>query len=180
MYLIKTSFHAVYKLFLYGSSSPAKPKVLLLEPTSTAAININSNTKHSGQGKVLNYAHKAELRNKYSEVEIIIIKEISMVSSKLFKQMHKLLNKIFSSRQDFPFGRKPALYYEDPYHLLLFRAKPVFAFKNAETMEGFISMDLLRKFKLAKLNQLMRQDDKMFANVLNKIKIGKIDLKSSN
>ena len=99
-----------------------------------------------------------------------------MVSSKLFKQMHKLLNKIFSSRQDFPFGRKPALYYEDPYHLLLFRAKPVFAFKNAETMKGFINMDLSRKFKLAKLNQLMRQDDKMFANVLNKIKIGKIDL----
>ena len=58
------------------------------------------------RGKLLpvNDANKAELRNKYSEVELVIIDEISVISSKLFHQIRKHLNKIFSLGQDVPFG----------------------------------------------------------------------------
>ena len=105
-------FHAVNKVFLYRSGDPAKTRVLLLVSTSVAAININSDTVYSGlhlpcQGKLLplNNANKAELRNKYSEVELVIIYEISVVSNKLFYQIHKCLNKIFSPGQDVAFGR---------------------------------------------------------------------------
>ena len=42
-------------------------------------------------------------------------------------------------------------------------------------MEEFISMDLWQKFKLAELDQLMQQDDRGFANLLNKIRAGEND-----
>ena len=112
-HLIKTVFHAVNKVFLYRSGDPAKPRVLLLAPTGVASININGDTVNSGlhiphRGKLLplNDANKAELRNKYLEVELGIIDKISMASSKLFYQIHKRLNEIFSPGQDVPFGGK--------------------------------------------------------------------------
>ena len=56
--LNKTVFHAVNKVFLYRIGDPAKPRVLLLAPTSATAINIKGNPVHSGlhipcRGKVL-------------------------------------------------------------------------------------------------------------------------------
>ena len=42
-------------------------------------------------------------------------------------------------------------------------------------MEGFISSDLWRKFRLAELDQVMRQDNEMFVNLLNKMRVGQID-----
>ena len=148
-HLIQTIFHAVSKVFLYRSGDPSKPRVLLLAPTGVAAININGNTIHSAlhipcKGKLfpLNDANKAELRNKYSEVELVIIDEISMVSSKLFYQVHKRMNEIFCPGQDFPFGGKSVLVCGDLYQLPPARAKPVFTFNETETMEGFISSDL--------------------------------------
>ena len=95
-HLIKTVFHAVNKVFLYQSGDPAKPEVLLLAPTGVTSINISGNTVQFGlhipcRGKLLplNDANKAELKNKYSEVELVIIDEISMVSTKLSYQIHK-------------------------------------------------------------------------------------------
>ena len=186
-HLIKIVFHAVNKVFLYGSGDPAKPRVLLLAPTGVASININGNTVHFGlyipcRGKLLplNDGNKAELRNKYSEVELVIIDEISMVSSKLFNQIHKSLNEIFSPGQDVPFGGKSLLVRGDLCQLPPVRAKPVFTFNDTETMEGFISLDLWHKFRLAELDQVMRQDDEMFVNILNKIRVGEIDQNVEN
>ena len=176
-HLIKTIYHAVNKVFLYGSDDPVKPKVLLLAPASVAATNINGNAIHSGlqipcTGKLfpLNDANKAELRNKYSEVELVIIGEISMVSGKLFYQIHKRLNEIFSSGQDILFGGKSMVVCGDLYQLPQVNAKPVFTFNVTETMEGFISMDLWHKFKLAEIDQVVRQDDDTFVNLINKIR----------
>ena len=131
----------------------------------------------SCRGKLLplNHANKAELRNKYSKVELLIIDEISLVSSKLFYQVHKRVNEIFWPRQDILFGGKFVLVCGDLYQLLLFRVKPVFIFNESETIKGFISSDLSRKFRLVELGQVMRQDDEMFINLLNKRQLGQID-----
>ena len=101
LHLIKTVFRAVNKVFLYRSGDPTKPRVLLLAPKGVAVININGNKVHYGlhipcRHKLLplNIENKAQLRNKYSEVELVIIDEISMVSSNLFYQIHKRLNEI--------------------------------------------------------------------------------------
>ena len=67
---------------------------------------------------------------------------------------------------------------EDLCQLPPVRAKPVFIFNDTETMEGSISMDLCCKFRLAELDQAwswLRQDDEIFVNMLNKIRVGEID-----
>ena len=81
----------------------------------------------------------------------------------------------FCPEQDFPFGGKSVLVCGDLYQLPQVRAKPVFPFNETETMEGFISSDLWRKFRLAELDQVMRQDNEMFVNLLNKMRVGQID-----
>ena len=115
---------------------------MLLAPTSVAAINVSSNTIHSGlhilcRDKLLplNNANKAELRNKYSEVELVIIDEISMVSGKLVYQIHKILNEIFSPGRDIPFGGKSIVVCGDLYQLLPVNTKPVFTYNVTETNE---------------------------------------------
>ena len=91
------------KVSLYRSLYLAKPTVLLLAPTGIAPINSNDNTINSGlhtpsPGKLLlfNDLNEAELRSNYSEVELVITDEISIVSSKLFYQVHKRLNEMFT------------------------------------------------------------------------------------
>ena len=41
-------FHVGYKLFLYRSGDPVKPKVLLLASAGVALINTNGNAVYSG------------------------------------------------------------------------------------------------------------------------------------
>ena len=67
-------------------------------------------------------------------MELVIIDEISMVSSKLFYQVHKCMNEISCSRKDFPIGGKSAIVCGDLYQLPPVRAKPVFTFNETETM----------------------------------------------
>ena len=81
----------------------------MLAPTGVAAININVTTIHSGLNmscgsKLMPLSDKnhVELRDKNSEVQIVIIDEISMMSGKLLFQIHKRLNEIFSQQQDIP------------------------------------------------------------------------------
>ena len=179
--------HAINKVFLYRGGDPGKPRVLLLASTGVAAININSNSIHLGlhilcRGKLLplNSANEAELRNKYSEVELVIIDEISMVSFRSFYQIHKRLNEIFSPGKDIPFGGKSIVVCGDLHQLPPVNAKLAFIFNVIETMKGFISMDLWHKFKLAELDQVMRQDDDMFVNLFNKIRKVEIDQNSEH
>ena len=76
----------------------------------------------------LNDEYKVELRNKYSEKELIIIDAIPMVSSRLFYQIHKRLNEIFSPGQDISFGGKSVLVCREVYHLRSVCEKPVFRY----------------------------------------------------
>ena len=100
-----------------------------------------------------------------------------MVSSKLFYHIHKRLNEIFSPGQDVSLGGKSVLVCGDLAKLPPVCAKSVFTFNDTETMEGFISMDSWRKFRLAELDQVMHRDDEMFVNLLNKIRVDEIDQK---
>ena len=84
-FLIKTIFDSLTKLLFYRSGDPNKPIVLMPSPTGVATVNINGTTIHSGwiipcKGKlfVLNDKNCSEMKNKYSEVKIVIIDHISM------------------------------------------------------------------------------------------------------
>ena len=71
---------------LYHCKNPEKLKVLLLGPTGISAVNIGGTTIHSGlETKLgtkllgLNDKSKAALKNRLSEVKLLIIDELSMV-----------------------------------------------------------------------------------------------------
>lgn len=82
----------------------------------------------------------SELRNKYSELEIVIIDEIPMASNKLLYQIHKHSDEIFNPLQQLPYGGKSVLFCEDLYQLP--QVKPSFLFNKTATSESFIILDL--------------------------------------
>ena len=82
-HLIQTIYQSVTKLLSYRGNDPNQPRVLLLAPTGVASINIQGTAIHSGlhipcRGKLfpLNDMNKALLRNKYSNVQLLVIDEI--------------------------------------------------------------------------------------------------------
>ena len=92
-HLVKTIYQVVSTELLYHSKEPDKPRVLLLGPTGTSAVNICGTTIHSGLGikpgvKLLGLSDKMKgsLRNKLSEVKMVITDEFPMVLSDLFFQ----------------------------------------------------------------------------------------------
>ena len=137
-HLLKTVYQLVTKLLLYRSGDLDKPSVLVLAPTGVAAINMNGTTIHSGLkihccGKLFPIidTNRAILRNKYSQVELVIIDEISMVSSKLFFQVHQRLLETFACPTDIPFVGKPVILCGDLYQLLPVCGEPVFIFDES-------------------------------------------------
>ena len=92
-FLTKVLSQSLTKTFSYRNSGLEKPKVLLLAPTGVASINIDGTTIHTALqipvgyfGKnlpSLNDKMRSMLRNKLSELSVVIIDKISMVSNVL-------------------------------------------------------------------------------------------------
>ena len=121
-HLMKTKYMSLSKVLIYKGGEIGKPRILLLAPTGVAAININGTTIHSGLGinvggklYPLSEQHRAALRNKLSEVRLIIIDEISMVSSVLFFQVNQRLTEIFRYSGKEPFAGLPVIVCGDFY-----------------------------------------------------------------
>ena len=94
-HLIKTIYMSLSKVMMYKGVDLEKPRILLLAPTGVATVHINGTKIHTGHqinfgGKMfpLNDRQQAVLRNKLSDVKIIIFDEILMVSSMLLYQVN--------------------------------------------------------------------------------------------
>ena len=101
---------------MYKGGNPKKTRILLLEPTVVAAININDTTIHIGLGiniggkmYPVNDKRRATLRNKLSEVWTLIIGKISMVPNILFYQVRPRLNEMFGCESNVAFAGLPVL-----------------------------------------------------------------------
>ena len=108
----------------YHGGSPDKPGVLILAPTGVASINVSGITIHSalsipclGKFHPLDCNSITSLRNKFSEVQLIIIDEISTVSEKLVYQILQRLSEMFNVL-NILFAGKSALVVGDLYQLL--------------------------------------------------------------
>ena len=75
----------------------------------------------------LNDRQRAVLRNKLSEVKIIIIDEISMVSSMLLYQVNQRLNEIFGYSDQLPFAGMSVIVCGDFYQLPPVRGLPLYS-----------------------------------------------------
>ena len=117
-------YASLSKALLYKRGELGKPRILLLAPTGVAVININGTTIDWSLGinvgdklYPLSEPHRAALRNKLSEVRLIIIDERSTVSSVLFFQVNELLTKIFRYSGKEPFAGLPVIFCGDFYQL---------------------------------------------------------------
>lgn len=95
--LIRTIYHTVTKTFRHGSMNPELPLVLLMAPTGVAAINIEGTTLNAALGipKSLGYIlsdmsdqRRTQTRISLSELKLIIIDEISIVSNITLLKVH--------------------------------------------------------------------------------------------
>ena len=123
-HLIKSIYMLLSKVLMYKGGELKKPRVLLLAPTGVAAININGTTIHSALGTniggklyPLSEQHRAALRNNLSEVRLIVIDEISMVSIVLLFQVNQQLNEIFRYSGKEPIAGPPVIVCGDFYQL---------------------------------------------------------------
>lgn len=111
------------------------------------------------------------LRNKLSELSIIVIDEISMVSNKLLLHIHQRLTEIFGSSEDIPFAGISLIACGDFYQLPPIQAKPVYA----DYKDPMLNI-CWKHFKIAELNEVMRQrGDQELISLLNNIRVGKLD-----
>ena len=113
------------------------------------------------------------MRIKYAEVELIILDEISMVSEKVFYQMHCISYKFLLNH----LLVLSILVAGDFRQLPRVRAMLVYASSlDADHPESYIANDLWRMFSFAELTEVMRQRrDEHLIDFLNKIRVGYVD-----
>ena len=183
-HLIKTIYQAVSKTLVYHSENPDKPSVLLLGPTGISAVNIGGTTIHSGLGikpgpkfMGLSDSMRASLRNKLSEVKLIMIDEVSMVSNDLFRNINRRLQEIFMCSTEVLFGGISIILIGDFLQLPPVKGKPIYApFGYDDKLDTLFGLELWHTFKFAELTEVMRQKDELeFVQLLNQIRIGNIN-----
>ena len=167
--LIKTIHMSLNKVLMYNGGDSEKPRILLVPPTGVGAVYING-TIHCGLkinigGKVfpLNDYQRAFLRNK-SEVKIIILDEVSMVSSMLLYRVNQRLNEIFEYSNQLPFT---AMCYSSVDFYQLPPVRDLLLYSSTTSIKSLLTLDSWRKSKMAELTKVMRQRDYQFMNILN-------------
>ena len=152
-----------------------------LAPTGVAAININWTTINTGLGipksnsisiSKLSDKLRCSLRQKYSEVSLVIIDEISMVSNVRLYHIHFRLCEIFNVSLDVPFGGLAVLTVGDLYQLPPVRERKVFSLFKDEMLNFSHPW---HHFDFFELTEVMRQQgDNTFINILNNVRSGNV------
>ena len=180
-HLMKTICMFLTKTFNLYSGSPDKPKVLILAPTGVAAINIDGTTINSGLSippyvngytlPRLSDSERGRLRNLYSDVLVVLIDEISMVSDIRLLHICKRLCEIFGCSESQPFANLSILVVGDLLQLPPIKASQIFEPGH----NGFGDfLNLWSLFVMAELTEAIRQKwDENFVNFPNNIRIGK-------
>ena len=115
---------------------------------------------------------KASLRNKLSEVKMVIIDEFLMISSNLFFKINARLLEIFMYSTAFEFAGLAVWLVADLLQLLPVIGKPVYVtVDSCDSLQRHVALNLWHMFQFAKLTEVMRQrSDKKF----NKIWVGNV------
>ncbi|XP_057294661.1 uncharacterized protein LOC130623196 [Hydractinia symbiolongicarpus] len=169
------------KALSYLAGNLEKDKILILTPTGVATINVEGNTIHSALGipvdrsftKNISKLKRCMLRNKLSELNIIVIDEISMVSNKLLLHIHQRLTEIFGCSDDIPFAGISVIACGDLYQLPPIQARPIYT----DYKDVLLNLSHCWKyFKIAELTEVMRQrGDQRLIELLNNIRVGNLE-----
>ena len=175
--------------FLRYICQHTKKKHVVLAPTGIAAINAGGSTLHSffklpfhpliptdsrfsNRNIKETLKYNGEKRKLISEVELVIIDEISMVRADIIDFIDKVL-RIYTRNMREPFGGKQLLFVGDIYQL-----EPVVKEEDRQFLRPFYSSPyffdahVFRSFKLVsiELRKVYRQSDSTFINILDHIR----------
>ena len=167
-------------LRLSGQVQPDDVSVLLTAPTGVAAFNIEGMTVHSAlllatskfSNQPLTQDKLNTLRTKLSNLQLLIIDEISMVGSNMLLQIHKRLQQLKGKGDEATFGDLSILAVGDLFQLQPVAQPYVFAQVGDAYARlhrsGSLWMD---EFSMIELDEIMRQrEDGQFAQLLCRVR----------
>lgn len=134
-HLVKTIYHTLVKTFRRIVNNPELPTVLLMAPTGVSAINIEGTTintglaipKETGENlPAMSDQKKTQIRVLLSELKLIIIDEVSMVSNITLLHIRQRLKDIFGSNSSQLFAGISIIAVGDLYQLPPIHRKPNF------------------------------------------------------
>ncbi|XP_016118254.1 uncharacterized protein [Sinocyclocheilus grahami] len=173
-HLIKAIQYEAIRLLSTVCRHPDNTCVLLTAPTGIAAYNLHGTTIHHtfsiGKDVRLPYTPLGEaklncLRAKYSDLQILIIDEISMVDHNLLAYIHGRLRQIKQTGDFSPFGNVSVIAVGDFFQLPPVKGKPLY-------VDDILGINLWSTlFSVVELKKIVRQKDNMFAELLNRIRI---------
>lgn len=189
-----------YNLFITGKAGTGKTTLLkyikyhfehqknivILAPTGVAAKNANGVTIHSflhlpisiyipGANNPQIYKLRKEDRQAISNIDLLIIDEISMVRCDLLDEVNDVL--CHYRKNSKPFGGIQVLLFGDLYQLMpVTKTKDWNILKEYYTSPYFFSSKIFNEIKcpLLELKKIYRQNDSTFISLLNDIRDGHI------
>ena len=157
------------------------PTVLLLAYTGVAANNIGGTTFHTGLGfkfgsDMLEFSpQKLDTARKYLEnVELVIVDEMSLVSSDNLYNLHKRLQEIFATDEEF-FGGRALLLVGDILQFPPIKAGPIFSKPRniaSQAMYESEELNLWQNCESVLLETNFRQGKGQWLDMLNRFRIG--------
>ncbi len=165
-------------------SDTTKKKIVILAPTGIAALNVKGQTIHSFFKFAPNFLAKAGIKKVknsrvYKNLDTIVIDEISMVRADMLDNIDLFLR--LNRNNPLPFGGVQMIFIGD-----LFQIPPVvstdferkFLHENYETPYFFSALALNSErfyLNVIELNQVFRQNDHRFINLLESIRLNQMD-----
>ena len=177
-HLIRTIYHTAVNMFKYSAVNPSLPTVLLMAPTGVAAVNISGTTVNTGLAipkhvginlPPLPDQKKTLLRLSLTELKLLIIDEISMVSNNRLLHIHQRLKEIFGTSSSKIFAGISIIAVGDLHQLPPIQQKPIFCRYSNDV---YNLSHPWHKFKMIELVEIMRQkDDQPFIELLNRLRV---------
>ncbi|KAG5666323.1 hypothetical protein PVAND_014358 [Polypedilum vanderplanki] len=181
--LVRALFQSLMRVFRSLPGTAKKNEIVLAASTGMAAHNIGGITTHQAFHLTISRGNSSSLLSPdiantmaadLHDLKLIIIDEISMLSSELFYQISSRLKQIFRTNQEF--GGKSVIVVGDFNQLRPVGGTRTFLPKdsNSANSTSILTENLQwNLFKLYKLTKVMRQrDDLKFAEALNRIPSG--------
>lgn len=159
-----------------------KKRIIVLAPTGIAALNVKGQTIHSFFGfppKLMDQSEIVKRKNYrfYHNIDLIIIDEISMVRADMMDNIDRFLRINRGNNQ--PFGGVQMVFFGD-----LFQLPPVVStpfekhyFTTTYTSPYFFASHIIStiNLKIIELNQVYRQEERFFINLLDNIRTNSCD-----
>ena len=182
--LLHTLYHSLSRFYnLQPNVDANMTSVLCLASTGKAAYLIRGFTVHSGLHikarkkkkyvrQIIGHDQLNTLRYELRYLRCILIDEVSMIGSKLFREVDLRLQRVFGNY--LPFGGKHVICYGDLYQLPPVLDCWIFE-HNVRGLQVFTSNPWTEYFKVYELTETMRQlDGTNFADLLNRMRVNNV------